>query len=473
MKKTEKSNTNEIIEIPAEEAPYALPDGWKWVRQSSVCNLYNGEEKSGVSFPYLEVKYLRGNKTAEIVNKGKFIVKNSKVILVDGENSGEVFSIIEDGYMGSTFKALNISKVVNEEYLLFFICSKKDLYRNNKRGSAIPHLDKNLFFNMPFPLPPLETQKRIVERIESLFAKLDEAKEKAQTALDTFELRKSAILHKAFTGELTAQWREENNAVAVTSENSDNLTSTPTEGSNGATSYSEDSNNVTPSSVEYPNNLISVPSSLSKQMKQQESDSVEQYLTNSSLPNGWLKKCFADVANIKLNLVEPSDYPNYPHIAPDSIEKKTGVLLTYRTVAEDKVTSAKHRFYPGQILYSKIRPYLSKVVIIDFDGLCSADMYPIEAVENTRFLWYYMLSDEFLNQASNAGSRTVLPKINQKELAKISVSVPPLPEQQEIVRILDDLLAKENAAKEAAEAVIEKIDLMKKSILARAFRGEL
>ena len=100
-------------------------------------------------------------------------------------------------------------------------------------------------------------------------------------------------------------------------------------------------------------------------------------------------------------------------------------------------------------------------------------MYPIDAKEDTRYLWYYMLSDEFLEQASNAGSRSLLPKINQKELSKVMVRMTSLEEQQTISRILDDIFEKEYQAKEAAEAVLTQIDTMKKAILARAFRGEL
>ena len=175
-----------------------------------MCKLTDGEKRTGTEFPYLEVKYLRGKKEKDFVSTGKFIKAGTKVILVDGENSGEVFTVPEDGFMGSTFKALEISNV-NENYLQYFIHTKKDLYRNNKKGSAIPHLDKKLFFTMPFPLPPtLAEQQRIVNRIESMFAKLDEAKEKAQNVVDGFETRKAAILHKAFTGELTAKWRKEN-----------------------------------------------------------------------------------------------------------------------------------------------------------------------------------------------------------------------------------------------------------------------
>lgn len=266
------------------------------------------------------------------------------------------------------------------------------------------HVTKAMMEAAYIPLPPFAEQQRIVDRIESLFAKLDEAKQKAQEALDSFETRKAAILHKAFTGELTAQWRKEH-GVGMES---------------------------------------------------------------------WEKSRFDEVATIKSNLVNPLDFPDLPHIAPDNIEKKTGVLLEYHTVSEDGVTSGKHRFYPGQILYSKIRPYLSKVVVVNFNGLCSADMYPIEAKGNARCLWYYMLSEEFLEQASSAGSRSVLPKINQKELSALTVVLPTLKdEQEEIVRILDDLFSKEQQAKESAEGVLEQIDLIKKAILARAFRGEL
>lgn len=187
----------------------------------------------------------------------------------------------------------------------------------------------------------------------------------------------------------------------------------------------------------------------------------------------WKCQRFGDVAVIRSNLVNPGDYQEMPHIAPDNIEKKTGRLLEFRTVAEDGVTSGKHRFYPGQILYSKIRPYLSKAVIVDFDGLCSADMYPVEARGDTRFLWYYILSDEFLAQTFDAGSRTVLPKINQRGLSAIQVPVPTLPEQHEIACRLDDIFASEDAAMDKVRAVLASTAILRQTILAKALRGEL
>jgi type-1 restriction enzyme ecoDI specificity protein len=399
--KSKKITIEEAL-VPVEEQEYNIPNNWIWIYQNFVCQLANGEKMSGEEYPYLEVKYLRGDTDAEIKDSGRFITANTKVILVDGENSGEVFEVLEDGYMGSTFKALNISEIVNEKYLLYYVDSKRELLKKNKTGSAIPHLNKRLFLGLGFPLPPLPEQQRIVEQIESLFSKLDEAKEKAQEVIDRYEARNAAVYNDAFSGRLTAQWRKDN--------------------------YKE---------------------------------------------NKWETKRFDEVADIKSNLVEPSNYLEFPHIAPDNIEKRTGILRDYHTIAEDGVKSGKHRFYAGQILYSKIRPYLSKVVMVDFDGLCSADMYPIEAKENTKYLLYYMLSDMFLEQASSAGSRSVLPKINQKELSAIKVRITSDEEQKEVVRILDYLLPMMQQVRDKAVQVVDNIDTIKKSILAKAFRGEL
>ena len=210
--KSKKITIEEAL-VPVNEQPYVIPDNWCWIYQNIACQLGNGEKRENEEHPYLEVKYLRGNIEAEIKLSGKFIASNTKVILVDGENSGEVFSINESGYMGSTFKTLNIANGIDENYLLYFVDSKKDLLRKNKTGSAIPHLNKKLFFSLEFPLPPLIEQKRIVEQIESLFTKLDEAAEKAEMALNNSYERKNAILEYAFSGKLTQEWRKNNYCI--------------------------------------------------------------------------------------------------------------------------------------------------------------------------------------------------------------------------------------------------------------------
>ncbi len=112
----------------------------------------------------------------------------------------------------------------------------------------------------------------------------------------------------------------------------------------------------------------------------------------SELPEGWIWASFRGVAEIASDLVDPVDYQESPHVAPNHIESGTGQLLPYATIARDGVTSPKHRFYSGQILYSKIRPYLCKAVLVDFAGLCSADMYPVSAKIDAHYLHRWMIS---------------------------------------------------------------------------------
>lgn len=166
------------------------------------------------------------------------------------------------------------------------------------------------------------------------------------------------------------------------------------------------------------------------------------------LPDGWRWMRFAESARVASALVDPSEYPDLPHIAPNHIESQTGRLLQHTTIRDDGVTSPKHLFRPGHVLYSKIRPYLAKVVVVDFEGLCSADMYPIESdVVDARYLKWWMLHPEFTKLAAGQQARTVLPKINRRALDQLPVPVPPKDEQLRIVDILEDHLSRLDAAK--------------------------
>ncbi|MEU7566636.1 restriction endonuclease subunit S [Streptomyces fradiae] len=165
-----------------------------------------------------------------------------------------------------------------------------------------------------------------------------------------------------------------------------------------------------------------------------------------ALPEGWAWATFGDVAYVASNLVSPGDYPDLPHIAPNHIESETGRLLPYSTVAEDGVKSPKHHFSEGHILYSKIRPYLAKVVVPSFDGLCSADMYPVSTVLERNYLALWLRSPAFTAFAAKHQGRSVLPKINKEALVQLPVPVPPLVEQQRIVAVLEEQLSRLDAA---------------------------
>ena len=153
------------------ESNYIFPSTWEVVKLSHICRLIDGEKKEG-QYICLDAKYLRGKSTGTYLDKGKFVAKGNNIILVDGENSGEVFTVPHDGYMGSTFKQLWVSCSMHLPYVLYFIQFYKDLLRNSKKGAAIPHLNKEIFYSLIIGIPPFQEQKRIANAIEELYARL-------------------------------------------------------------------------------------------------------------------------------------------------------------------------------------------------------------------------------------------------------------------------------------------------------------
>lgn len=193
------------------------------------------------------------------------------------------------------------------------------------------------------------------------------------------------------------------------------------------------------------------------------------------IPVDWTIQRFARVAEVKSNLVSPDNYLEYPQISPENIEKDSGkLLLPCKTVGEVGIISGNHLFHKGQILYSKIRPKLNKVCIAPFDGLCSADMYPIETNNDTRYIMYCILSDGFLQQVSMiTENRVKMPKINQTELSKLLLAMPNfLAEQKEIADYLDAKCAEIDKLIVKKEQLVKELESYKKSLIYEVVTGK-
>ena len=264
------------------------------------------------------------------------------------------------------------------------------------------------------PLVPLAEQQRIVERIESLFAKLDEAKENMQNVLEGFETRKAAILHKAFTGELTAKWRKQHGVSMDTWEEK----------------KLGDVTDILSSKRIYKNEYVNegIPFFRSSEI-------VDLYEYGYTEPKFFISKDIYDEINKKYGVPEVGDL------------LVTSVGTTGKTWIVDE---RKFYYKDGNITQVKKNSSI-----------------------NMKYLNYFICSENFKKQVSDTVAGTAYNALTIIKFKNILISIPTLPEQTEIVRIIDGLLAKEQQANELSENALAKIDLIKKAILARAFRGEL
>ncbi|UZH05824.1 restriction endonuclease subunit S [Heyndrickxia coagulans] len=419
MRKKQKT-MEELLEealVPEEEQPYEVPGNWVWTKLGKIANYHNGKafkptDWSDKGRPIIRIQDLTGTNKGEPhffegqIDK-KHEIKSGDLLISWSATLGAYIWKGEEAVLNQHI--FKVESFINKKYHYYLMQNLISSLYSKTHGSGMVHVTKKVFDEIPVPLPNLKEQKRIADKVEHLLSKIDEAKRLIEEAKETFELRRAAILDKAFRGEMMEKSH-------ISRESNANL---------------------------------------------------------YEIPINWKWKTFGDVAQVCSNLVDPKQYLELPHIAPDNIEKGTGQLLEYQTIEESKVKSPKHYFKKGQILYSKIRPYLSKVIIAEFEGLCSADMYPIETDLDAKYLFWYMLSPFFVEKASTAGSRSVLPKINKKELGNIPIPVPPKETQKKIVRIIESALSREKQTIGYLESIVGLMEKLKQSILSKAFRGEL
>lgn len=419
--------------IDNDEQPFEIPNNWKWVRLGDIATIITGTTPSkkepsyyGGNFPFYKPSNIQSNKylypADEYLSElgkaqARFIPKNSIAVNCIG-NIGKAAMFPTDG---TTNQQINsICHYLYPEYLYwvcqsdFFITQLLDF----SSATTISIVNKSKVERTIIPLPPLFEQHRLVARIESLFAKLDAAREKVQSVLDSHETRKAALLHDAFAGKLTAKWRD-GQSTMISSWKPISFEDCIEKMQNGLSKRRGDAG-------EYVNVLR---------------------LTNIA-PEGL---SFQDMRKILLTSDEKEKYK----LAPED------VLMVRVNGSKDNV---------GKQLYIDKKDADNQLTFCDH----LIRIHYNEQLVAPQFMVYFSHTMQYKsyvekNMVSSAGQNT----ISRKGMKNLSLMLPSLPEQQAIVRILDRLLAREQRARQAAEETLTAIDRMKQAILARAFRGEL
>ena len=427
--------------VPDWEQPYKVPENWCWVRVGSVCQFERGitfpasakeKEPTSANIPCLRTANVQDElEIDDLIYVDKAYMKNNRAkliqkddIIMSSANSRELVgktSYVYDVPFPMTFGGFVLTiraKSIISKYLFYFLRLEflfGHFMGESTQTTNIANINTTKLSQYCLSLPPLPEQQRIVDRIESLFAKLDEAKQKAQDALDSFETRKAAILHKAFTGELTARWRKEH-GVGLES---------------------------------------------------------------------WEEKTINDIGDVKGGKRIPKGmeltYENtgHPYLKAGNLKQGTVIASGMMYVTDEILQYIKnYTVSAGDVYITNVGACIGDCGVIpqEYDGAnLTENAVKITNLKcNNKWLSYYLSGSSVQQKIKSMIASATLGKLSIANIKKIELNIPTcLDEQTEIVRIIDNLLAKEQQAKEAAEAVLEQIDLIKKSILARAFRGEL
>lgn len=422
--------------VPAEEQPYEVPENWAWVRLGAFAEtISKGTTPKGGSAAYVDegVNFLRvENLTSDgYISHSKIthiteemhenylkrsILKANDLLISIAGSLGKSAIVRECDLPINTNQAIAFVRLFADKIDVNYIRNTiespliNSVLTKQTKVTSIPNLTLEIIKDCPIPLPPLSEQQRIVERIEELFAKLDEAKERLQEVADSFAVRKAAILHKAFTGELTKQWRREN----------------------GVSDESWEESNFG-------------------------KFTVSQYGYTEKAHWEKVGPKFLRITDIQDNKVDWDEVPWCP--IDEAGMKQYAVQIGDIMIARTGATTGK-----------------SYLICDDVEAVFASFLIRLKVVDKNldyNYLYGYMQSEDYWRQITDFSSGIAQPGVNANKLKQIKFKCPSRPEQHEIVRLIDDLLARERAAQQATEQALASIDLMKKSILARAFRGEL
>lgn len=427
----------EQVLVPVDERPYEVPENWCWTKIGNISEMISkGTTPRGGKDAYIEdgVRFLRvenilDNGTISLegiahitdeMHKGflkRSILQENDVLVSIAGTLGKTAIIQNDDLPINTNQAVAFIRIKPElkilpKYLRYSLATPviQNYLLGKTKVTSIPNLTLEIISECPMPMPPVSEQQRIVEQIENLFAKLDEAKEKIEESIEGYEARKAAILYKLFLGELTLKWREENN------QRKDDW----------------------------------VMDTLGKYIE-------SQYGYTEKATYEVIGPKFLRITDIQENQVIWSNVP-YCRISDEDYERyaiKKGDIVVARTGA----TTGKSYLIKDEV-DSVFASFLIRLVVK------SDKLIP-------EYLYCFMQSQNYWRQIMDLSSGIAQPGVNSKKFKELEIPIPSIAEQMEMVRVAEKLLQVEKGCQETLEKTLVQIDGMKKSILTKAFRGEL
>lgn len=476
MKKNSKKETKSIDElleealVPENEQPYKIPDNWVFTKLGKIVknskgskpkNLYS-EFQEGL-IPYINIKAFETGEFQEYTDYSNRICNEDDILIVwDGARSGLVGKGVK-GAVGSTLSKITTKKI-DKELIFKFLKMKYEYINTNGRGIGIPHVDPDILWNIPFPLPSIKEQKRIVEKLESILGKINQAKDLIEEAKDTFKNRRASILAKAFSGELTKNWREENPNI----ESAEILLK--------KIRFNRDNF--------YSNKLLDSKLNNTNKPKKPDNSNFEEFEFDNkyTFPESW------ELINCK-NLCD--FITDGEHNTPQRVSEGI-LLLSARNVKNGFISLDKVDYIPDfeyERIIKRCNPEIGDILIscsgtigrvarikedIKFTMVRSVALLKLQSnLDMSAYIEFLFQSSVIQDQILKLQKATAQANLFLGQIAKIVIPIPPREEQKEIVRIVENLLKIEDEALEKIESMEEHLELLEKSILSKAFRGEL
>lgn len=459
-----KSCAAKISVLPKAKQPFEVPDNWFWTDIASI-NGYSGTAVDPMKSPETTYELYSVPSSAndfpeiisgsEIGSSKQSVIKNDVLLCKINPRINRVWKVsqhTENELLASSEWIVIRNQILNSDYMMF--CFRTQFFREymlsnvSGVGGSLMRAQPKFVKNYPIPVAPVAEQQRIVDRIESIFAKLDEAKEKAQAVVDGFEVRKAAILYKAFSGELTKQWRKEHNSHR-------NVLLEEAERASEDWSKKE-------------KNLLEI--------EQKKSEMV-------TLENGheWIHCTIGAFCRITNGSTPSRQSPEYwsgniPWISSGEVRNNI-ICTSNECISEEGYNNSSVKLLPaGTVLIAMIGEGKTRgqSAILDIDATINQNIAAIMTDYGyilPRYIWYWLQMNYAKNRERGSGSGPQA--LNCQRVRELDFFVPNKEEQSEIVSILNSLIKKEQQAKEVAESVLDQIDTMKKAVLARAFCGEL